>query len=1254
MNLDAPRFSADAQETEPDPDREVLNLVRLGRWDGALGIRDDAWFREHASDPELRKAVMEGVLLCAGSSPKLEKKSEQVRRLLGINDEDLRAPDARRMALTRAQSHLANANTPALLAIHRLVELDASFFTGANLTSLAQGITKRASLMYTDNHRLFADLSAMPVPARFYKRPEVVEAARTVQMRALAEGRPDAVAVMRHIGMDARAYAAPEVVESAHTGASKLANAGKTKSLLEYADAFGIKLSSIHVEHVKNGLLNLLRAGNTEAAKAFTMAFPHLDEQALLRGMPTGFVREGLVAQVSQGDLNAADAFIAYTGMSDEDRNTGLETAVLALLNIATERTIQDIMKHWHLPASLLRNQGASYIQRVAWRQRDPTATWNEAVRVKHIARISQPAFEDAFLKGITRMGEMPIERRGPYPTNGEIEDRIRDIKGYLAKIPDRAFAGRAERTLARRLADTQFRNGDVFYLRSIEEQFPFLDDVSMRRSAVRAVERLVMQGWVPNPVIVKMNDWLLQNELEPVRWNEVAHEAYPWMAKTLAAGGIDQYLSIAVNGLGIPADVQTKLLDETRSDVQAALLSLPTVRADAEDSTRKDYFRVYGFSWATFPFKHIPLRYLLESQDSELVERRKQNPWGPALKALAKIQARAKREEYDPWVSDLFPMVAEAERTGILDREAETDGQLLVEYVKTFGMVNLKETSHIYFRLKRGSFEALPDEDKRLLIKFVGPKAARMEREHLINELRKLRFDLQRELLEDKNPRKVGTALGLEAFNAIIGESQWTEEDDKPEELLALWKETVRRSQLASQRLENEAIRAVADQDDAAAEKAYAKADAERERVEVARGYQEITFTVPKSSRSKEREETADKEIREIVAAADESLNDLRNASTDMKTTLHAIRVAPISDRSNFGTDPIAELSYGFEDLRETGRKDLPIVDMPLLERVLSTKDERAVAELMERVAAQGGSTDYLRQLSVLHLGLTAPEQWARHLAEPDFPDTAAELAHRAEFVRQYVREHYLNPSQNPDHTGHAPFSEPLRQALERAWHAEDESTGGLLAGDTRIRHLREWAKGVSKETMDVTLVPTQGLARVYAGHFGDACYTSKQGELAKGAYPRIRALAFVTNRNRPKERIAGSVLFVETRVAATQKRMIVVRANNPRQNLVMQADAPALVRATIDAAIATAKRRGIKHVGVVRDSVTAASSNRPEVSDFYESEYAVDETKDSAYKFVELVNEDETNFKDYPIWDPDRGNPTVLVWTNDDPNAT
>ena len=586
---------------------------------------------------------------------------------------------------------------------------------------------------------------------------------------------------------------------------------------------------------------------------------------------------------------------------------------------------------------------------------------------------------------------------------------------------------------------------------------------------------------------------------------------------------------------------------------------------------------------------------------------RRSRATWRASIAALLKLQARASNREHDPWRAELDPLVRFAVNVvGTLDRTSADDGRLLVEYVKTFGMLSLLDVSSVYFDLKHNPFSPVSDRSRSMITELVGKKAEHMGSENLINEMRKLRFGMQTELLADRIPKKIATKIGKEIFQTLRGSTQW-ERGDSVTEIVEAWKETV------------------------------ARKDASLETTAVAPGYEETAFSVAKASRREVDDEAMEREIDGLFSG------EAGDAIAEALDEYHMQMLAAICNPRETTWRQLAD--YAWLDGRNRIEQDLAERSPEEYERRLATHMEDTAA----RKPQTGETRRCLQALSALHLAAVAPSEWTNTLRTIYGVGDASTTMMISHFQLEYLREHYLNPAQVPEHVGHTPFSEKLRRALEDAWNARgDENSNVILRTAARIESIhRSRIDTTAKGSIEVALVPVQGLLRIYAGDIGDACYTSQHDAMARGGFPNVRAMIFVTNRGKSNERMAGSVLFVETRLAESNERVLIIRANNPRQNLIAQVDADSLVRWTVDAAIKTAKRRGIKHVAVVRDRVTAASSNRERVSAHYQSNF---EHNMSA----RLVNEPATNFNGYNVWDETAGHPSVIIWTNNDPKAT
>jgi len=84
---------------------------------------------------------------------------------------------------------------------------------------------------------------------------------------------------------------------------------------------------------------------------------------------------------------------------------------------------------------------------------------------------------------------------------------------------------------------------------------------------------------------------------------------------------------------------------------------------------------------------------------------------------------------------------------------------------------------------------------------------------------------------------------------------------------------------------------------------------------------------------------------------------------------------------------------------------------------------------------------------------------------------------------------------------------------------------------------------------------------------------------------------------------------------------------------------DRDSLIEEIIKYAVDVAQRRGLDLVVVPLDEAGKSSSNRPEVSNFYFSNF-------SQKPKVDLMNQPETNFNGYNNWDSKGNYPVVVVW--------
>ncbi|NQV88849.1 MAG: hypothetical protein HQ488_00810 [Parcubacteria group bacterium] len=302
---------------------------------------------------------------------------------------------------------------------------------------------------------------------------------------------------------------------------------------------------------------------------------------------------------------------------------------------------------------------------------------------------------------------------------------------------------------------------------------------------------------------------------------------------------------------------------------------------------------------------------------------------------------------------------------------------------------------------------------------------------------------------------------------------------------------------------------------------------------------------------------------------------------------------------------------------------------------------------EIMENLAATGGKGEVfnrlMQRLSARHVRQIVDYDYGAELADRSL-DPGVYVNKAANFIQQYLLEHYLHPEQADHQTGHEPFSKELIVALQKAWGVGKGAEKNAFVSTLMAMEKLSGPKSVSKtDTISVAMVPGQGLPRIMSGDTGDACTSSRHTELARGDYPGVKAFTYVLGRGTPQERFAGSALFVESKVQGTDDSALIVRANNPRENLIQSVDNVSFTLQSLEKAIETAKRRGIDEVLVPLDGVTQSSSNRSGVTEVYGNLFFQNPKRS-------LENTPDTNFNGYKVWDKHGGHGCVVVWTKKD----
>lgn len=649
-------------------------------------------------------------------------------------------------------------------------------------------------------------------------------------------------------------------------------------------------------------------------------------------------------------------------------------------------------------------------------------------------------------------------------------------------------------------------------------------------------------------------------------------------------------------------------------------------------------------------------------------------DPCVNAFSRIRRIQQINKNEANDPWKKEFQPFLADPAVKGLISVERAEDAQLLVDFVKYYGMMNLP----ILFRLhavctRAKTWEEIP-EDILALFERYGIRARKNDVEKtwrfptpksLLNELGKTVRAFQTELMSDRVPNNILSEIGREQFVRLVGHTQQWKRGHTLDGLVALWEKTLEK-------------------------------DPEAGRLPT--GYQEAQFAVaeltiktPTHAREENKQERIDellasKEMHEQYAPLADAVKIGIHADTDHGYWLENQRSLLVSLQAQID-EVQGLLSASPEELdaritnepdeqrkmllakkkkalgNERGRAGMAKQRDTLFETLQKAEqlsfvfaDEPALVDtleiLAELAATMPEAVRVLREASAAHIMRVAPEGWRETLITA-FKEDALPSADRVQalrsFSREYLREHYLHETQAPDHTGHVAFSPALRVALGRAWQQQESAKGKMPieAIADKIQRIMNPVDDEGKQNqIGVSMVPVAGLLRIYSGDVGDACYTSLHEALAENKYRKIHAWLYVTGRGATQETLRGSMLGIQ----ATRDdgvATLVARANNPQENFIQSVEADSFVLSSLSEVIATARRMRAEGkrqaVAIPLDSATQSSTNRTPVASAYKKRFGT-------LPKIGLKNEPDTNFNGYDIWSKGGAYACGTIWEMDE----
>ncbi len=655
-------------------------------------------------------------------------------------------------------------------------------------------------------------------------------------------------------------------------------------------------------------------------------------------------------------------------------------------------------------------------------------------------------------------------------------------------------------------------------------------------------------------------------------------------------------------------------------------------------------------------------------------------DPWMRAIVRLEKVQAISANVDNNPWDQELQPLLESAFERRIITLDDPRDAEFLVSFIEAVGMYNLQNLFALYIQIRRNENPAMLPEWIRGLCEDFGIRLYRNDGSlrfqaslEIFNEIAKSLGLMQAQLLHDEVPNQLLSKLGSESFDRIKGETQFGRNHSLAE-VVHRWQATLAKhpeiGRLPIGFRESE-LRVPIQQSERPPLTNQGERDLQAffSSQEVADVCQPLLSAWNVAGKNYARDwfdtrlDSLKLEAKELSSLLDRTPDDLERAAqyalTDAQRT--KLRSAAKALRTPRGRQGYEKKRLALRDAWETIdqiRKDFvhiaPYSAYPMtLERL---------AELHSRFPM----ARELRELSALHMLDIMPDEMRSVVTgmSSSLDENAVRDLHK--LSKQYVEEHYLHYVQHEDHTEHKPFSDRLLDALTLAWQQTlDVQTGHLPI--TKLVKKMDRVLGISSEpttkTIPVAMIPVSGLLNIYSGDLGDSCHTERHFELADGQHKSLRSWIFVTGRQTSRERCRGSVLAIQAHTRpeeqpARQTEVLVVRANNPVENLIQSVDADQFVLATLREAVETARRMWHERrasgvslplaqqrqcVAIPMDQRGMASTNRQSVSDVYRRRF-VDCPR------IGLQSTPETNFNTYPIWDHFGRVPCVKIWEIDE----
>jgi len=615
-------------------------------------------------------------------------------------------------------------------------------------------------------------------------------------------------------------------------------------------------------------------------------------------------------------------------------------------------------------------------------------------------------------------------------------------------------------------------------------------------------------------------------------------------------------------------------------------------------------------------------------------------------IKRLEGLQTRVANEKYDPWLTDLNPLIAQALNNKIISLDSAADAEAIYSFVAEYGMHNTELLFRYHLELSRaGTSSDLKPETLAAIEEVLGISLDSIPQnklfEQVTTELKKLRKRIQSDLLSDTISKEMVTDLGINIFNTLKSTPSTWARGGQEKEIIGQWQKTLEEHPelgLLPEGYKELTLKisevAQSNSDDPKAQERRAKKQAE-------------ILTNPDLKRIVGQFQEAFVEARRIddiqtwwKGKVDQFYVEIGRETATLDERIATVKNPKAADSMR---NQRSKLSDGFVKINAIQAPEISSDQLPEWDKKMIEFMGAVALAIPEQLKAR---EQILRTLSALHqdkviastgIGRVSVLEQAVEQTNLNTTITVDAFKSWESHFSEYIKEHYLNDDQaNHEVAQHAEIPPDLLKTLQSVWGTRIKSGEHPLAqAKTKINELVSGEK--TGKTTEIALVPSKGLLRIYGGDIGDACYSSRHSELANGEYKNLTEFSFVTGRGTANERLRGSVLVIET-TKTTGEKVMVIRANNPQEGLLRQIDGEGLVMETIKGLQSIAKARNIETVTVPLDDARQSCSNRDKVAEVYKKNF-------TGRKGIMLTDEPETNFNTAKIWNAAGPNKVVEV---------